>query len=261
MHSKWQEFVKRHDVAKKKINIGIAGKYMGLLDSYASILKAIEHAATENNARARIKFIDTTLIENGETSVEDELEDIDGLIIPGGFGIRGAEGKVKCVKYAREKDLPFLGLCFGFQMAVLEFARNACGIDKANSTELEPECIEPVIDILPEQKNIEGLGGNMRLGVFDVSIKKDTIASRIYGSDLIRLRFRHRYEVDPKYIDILEGKGLVFSGKAPKVDIMQILELPDKKFFMATQAHPEFNSRPLKPEPMFNGFVKACLRD
>ncbi len=255
---KWENFVKKHENSKRKITIGVAGKYMGLLDSYASILKAVEHAATMNDARAVLKFIDTSLIELGKSTAEDELSDVDGLIVPGGFGVRGAEGKIMCIRHAREKNLPFLGLCFGFQMAVIEFARNVCSI-KANSTELEPECKEPVIDILPEQKKIEGLGGNMRLGGYDVELKKSTKAHELYSHEWARLRFRHRYEVNPNYIPLLEQEGMVFSGKSPKYPIMQILELPNKKFFMATQAHPEFNSRPLKPEPMFNGFVKACL--
>ena len=232
---------------------------MGLLDSYASILKALEHAATNNNVRVIIKFIDTGEIEKGKKKIEDELDEIDGLIVPGGFGVRGSEGKIACIKYTRENNLPFLGLCFGFQMAVIEFARNICGLKESNSTELDSKCKEPVISILPEQKEIEGLGGNMRLGGKDIEIKEGTKAFGLFKSSKIRRRFRHRYEVDPKYIEILEKNGMVFSGKAPKHPIMQILELPDKKFFMATQAHPEFASRPLNPEPMFNAFIKAIL--
>jgi len=255
----WNNFVQTYINAKKIIKIGIAGKYMGLLDSYASILKALEHAATHNNVRVKVKFIDTGKIEKGRTTIVEELEEIDGLIIPGGFGVRGTEGKIDCIEYARKNDIPFLGLCFGFQMAVIEFARNVCGLKNANSTEIEPDCKEPVISILPEQKKIEGLGGNMRLGGKDIEIKEGTKAFGLFEDTKIRRRFRHRFEVDPKYIEILEKNGMVFSGKAPKHQIMQILELPDKKFFMATQAHPEFNSRPLKPEPLFNSFVKGCL--
>jgi CTP synthase len=256
---KWSEFVQTYLNAQKTIKIGIAGKYMGLLDSYASILKALEHAATHNNVRVKIKFIDTGKIEKGKTTIVEELEEIDGLIVPGGFGMRGTEGKIDCIEYARKNDIPFLGLCFGFQMAVIEFARNVCGLKNANSTEIEPDCKEPVISVLPEQKKIEGLGGNMRLGGKDIEIKEGTEAFELFGNTKIRRRFRHRFEVDPKYIEILEKNGMVFSGKAPEHPIMQILELPDKKFFMATQAHPEFASRPLKPEPMFNAFIKAAL--
>jgi CTP synthase len=256
---KWNKFVQKYLNTKKTIRIGIAGKYMGLLDSYASILKALEHAATHNSVRVKVKFVDTGEIEKRKKTVEEELKGIDGLIIPGGFGVRGAEGKIACVKYAREQDIPFLGLCFGFQMAVIEFARNVCGLKNANSTELEPKCKEPVISVLPEQKKIEGLGGNMRLGGKDIEIKESTKAFELFGNDKIRRRFRHRFEVDPKYIEILEKEGMVFSGKAPKQPIMQILELSDKNFFMAVQCHPEFASRPLKPEPLFNAFLKATL--
>ncbi len=256
----WTEFVEQYKSTQKKINIAIAGKYTGLNDSYASILKALEHAATFNNARVNIKYIETTKIEDGEVDAGEAMKDVHGLIIPGGFGKRGAEGKIECVKFARENNLPFLGLCYGMQMAVIEFMRNVCGMMDANSTELEPDTGYPVIDILPEQKKIEGLGGNMRLGGQDVEVNEGTKAYEFYGKENVRLRFRHRYEVNPKYIKLLEKNGMVFSGKAPEYNIMQILELPNKKFFMATQAHPEFNSRPLKPEPMFDGFVKSILK-
>jgi len=257
---RWKDFVDKHSKANKTVKIAIAGKYMGLNDSYASILKALEHAATHNDAKVDIKFIDTTDIETGKTTPEKELTGVNGLIIPGGFGIRGAEGKISCIKHVRKNNIPFLGLCFGFQMAVIEFARNRCGLKYANSTELEPGCREAVIDILPEQKKIEGLGGNMRLGGRDIDIKQNTKAYDIFGrKNKVRMRFRHRYEVNPKYLEMLEKKGIVFSGKAPGYPIMQILELPDKKFFMATQSHPEFNSRPLRPEPLFNRFIRAAL--
>lgn len=256
----WTKFVHKYKKATRVINIAIAGKYVGLNDSYASILKALEHAATHNDTKVNIKFIDTTLIESGKTTVEEELKNVDGLVIPGGFGLRGTEGKIACIKYVRENNVPFLGLCFGFQMAVIEFARNVCGIKNASSTELDPDCKDPIIDILPEQKKIEGLGGNMRLGGQDVEVKENTKAFRLYNSKKIRLRFRHRYEVNPEYIKNLEENGMTFSGKAPKYPIMQILEVMSRGFFMATQAHPEFNSRPLRPEPLFNAFVKAALK-
>ncbi|MBW2995812.1 CTP synthase [Candidatus Woesearchaeota archaeon] len=255
---RWKEFVKQYKSTEKEIVIGIAGKYTGLNDSYASILKALEHAATHNNAKVKIKYIETTRIEDNELEVSDALAGVNGLVVPGGFGRRGAEGKIKCIEHVRKNNIPFLGLCFGLQMAVIEFIRNKCGLMGANSTEIEPGCGYKVIDILPEQKKIEGLGGNMRLGGQDVEVKKGTKAYELYNGD-VRLRFRHRYEVNPKYIELLEKNGMVFSGKAPKYPIMQILELPELKFFMATQAHPEFNSRPLKPEPMFDAFIKAAL--
>ena len=183
--------------------------------------------------------------------------------MPGGFGVRGSEGKIECIRYARENKVPYLGLCLGFQVAVIEFARNVCGIAGANSTEFEPDCKSPVIDILPEQKRIEGLGGNMRLGGKDVEIKPGTLAAQLFdNAKQIRLRFRHRYEVDPRYVNLLEEHGLVFSGKHPAHPIMQVLELPPEvhPYFIGTQAHPELTSRPLRPQPFFMGLVKATTQ-
>jgi len=257
--TRWSKFVKRYTHPSKTINIGIAGKYTGLKDSYASIIKALEHSGTFLNTKINIKFIDTTQIKN-EDQIIKIFEDIQGIIVPGGFGKRGVEGKIKCIQFARENNIPFLGLCFGFQMAVIEFARHVCNLKNANSTEIDPLCKYPVINILPEQKELEGLGGNMRLGGHKVLIKQDSYAYQIYKQKLHTLRFRHRYEVDPKFIKQLESKGLSFSGKSPKYDIMQILELKNNDFFMATQAHPEFNSKPLKPEPLFLEFVRKSIK-
>ncbi len=255
----WENMTKKIDSAGETINIAITGKYTGVHDSYLSIIKALEHTVPYFNAKVDIKWIDTTSIKN-KTDAEKVLDGADGVIVPGGFGTRGTEGKMECIKYTRENNIPFLGLCFGFQMALMEFARNVCGLRMASSTEIEPDTKEPVIDILPEQKRLENLGGTMRLGGKDVEIKPGTVASRLYGKTVVRERFRHRFECNPKYIDVLEKNGIVFSGKAPKHPIMQILELPDKSFFLATQFHPEFTSRPLSPNPLFRGFVEACLK-
>jgi CTP synthase len=256
---KWCDFTEKMESLNKQVTIGITGKYTTVRDSYASIINALEHAGIALGCKESIKWIDTTDI--NESNAAEFLADVDGIIVPGGFGTRGTEGKIACIKYARENNLPYLGLCFGFQMAVLEFARNVCGLKKANSTELKPGCSEPVIDILPEQKKIEGLGGNMRLGGHDIELKPQTLAWKIFGrKDSIRMRFRHRYEVDPKYIKTLEDNGLVFSGKAPNQPIMQILELPNHPFFMGTQAHPCLTSRPLRPQPMFVSLVAAALQ-
>jgi len=258
---RWDGFLERIRNPKKKITVGITGKYTGLRDSYASILKALEHAGAYNNADVQVKWIETTDFETKKKKVLEELKDVDGIIVPGGFGKRGTEGKIECVKYAREKNIPYLGLCFGFQMAVIEYARNVCGLKDANTTEVEISTPHPVIDILPEQKHIQSLGGNMRLGGHDIEVKEDSRAFKIYGGrSVVRERFRHRYECNPEYIRILEEHGLVFSGKAPKQPIMQILELPKHKFFMGTQYHPEFTSRPLSPNPLFMEFVKSCLK-
>jgi CTP synthase len=256
---KWKEFVNKGKGMDKKITIGITGKYTNIHDSYLSILKALEHCSYNLGVGVDIKWIETTEIEQNGLNPSEVLKGIDGIIVPGGFGKRGTEGKIECIKYARENNIPFLGLCYAFQMAVVDFARNVCGLEKANSTEIDHETNEPVVDILPEQKKIEGLGGTMRLGGHDVEIKEGTIAHKLYNNSMVRERFRHRYECNPDYIEILEKNGMMFSGKAPNHPIMQILELPKHKFFIATQFHPEFSSRPLNPHPLFKGFVESCL--
>jgi CTP synthase len=257
--AKWCDFTDKMESLAYKTTIGITGKYISVRDSYASIINALEHAGIALGSEVDIKWIDTTNV--NDSNVAENLKDVDGIIVPGGFGTRGTEGKIACIKYARENDLPYLGICYGFQMAVLEFARNVCGLAGANSTEIEPNCAEPVIDILPEQKKIEGLGGNMRLGGRDIEVKPNTRAWELFGkSKSIRMRFRHRYEVDPRYIERLQSHGLVFSGKAPDQPIMQILELPEHPYFIATQAHPCLTSRPLNPQPMFIGLVAAAMQ-
>lgn len=258
---RWGEFIVGIKNYKQQITIGITGKYTSLRDSYASIIAALEHAGSRLKADVKLKWIDVEAIENKKTTVKDELKNVSGIIVPGGFGKRGVEGKIACVKFARENNLPYLGLCYGFQMAVIEFARNVCGLKDAHTTEVETTCKNHVIDILPEQKKIEGLGGNMRLGGREVEIKKGTRAFDIYGKKTkIRERFRHRYEVNPEYIPLLEKNGMVFSGKHPEYNIMQILELPKHKFFVGTQYHGEYTSRPLNPEPLYLEFVKNCLK-
>lgn len=257
--AKWCDFTDRIGTEKYELTIGITGKYTSVRDSYASILNALEHSGITLGCKVNVKWIETTDVTRD--NVAQHLTGVDGIIVPGGFGIRGTEGKIECIRYARENDLPYLGLCLGFQMAVIEFARNVCGLKNANSTEIDENCPEPVIDILPEQKKIEGLGGNMRLGGRDVEIKPETFIWDLFGGqDHVRMRFRHRYEVDPKYIDTLQGAGLIFSGKAPDQPIMQILEIPSHPFFVGTQAHPCLTSRPLKPHPMFVGLVGASMK-
>lgn len=257
---KWRWFVERIGKARKEITLAVTGKYTSLRDAYASIIKAGEHCGVHLGAEVKFKWIDTTTIDR--TNVARRLEGCHGIIVPGGFGVRGTEGKIECIRHARETRMPYLGLCLGFQMAVIEYARNVCGIPGANSSEFEPRCSDPVIDILPEQKKIEGLGGNMRLGGKDIDLKPNTLAARLFdNASRIRLRFRHRYEVDPKYIPTLESHGMIFSGKAPGQPIMQILELSQDvhPYFVGTQAHPELTSRPLRPSPLFLGFVKAAI--
>lgn len=266
---RWRNFVA--NIKRKrsyKVTIGLTGKYASLRDAYASIDKALEHAAARHRAEIDIQWIDTTKLEPAD--VPERLAELDAVIVPGGFGVRGTESKIACVRHCRESGLPYLGICLGFQMAVIDYARYVCGIENASSTEFDPHTPFPVIDILPEQKKIEGLGGNMRLGGKDVLIKPGTVAARLFGSAdhpedqpfTIRQRFRHRFEVDPRHIDTLEQHGLIFSGRHPEHPIMQILELPPEKhpYFIGAQFHPELTSRPLRPQPMFMGLMAAAIQ-
>jgi CTP synthase len=256
----WRKFTDHIGRAKKHVTLAVTGKYTSLRDAYASIIKAGEHCGAALSVDVQFKWLDTT--EVASENVAQELVDCQGIIVPGGFGVRGTEGKIECIRYARENHVPYLGLCLGFQMAVIEYARNVCNIPDASSSEFDKNCKNCVIEILEEQKKIEGLGGNMRLGGKEVDVKPGTLAAKLYdNARRIRLRFRHRYEVDPKYIPTLEKHGLIFSGKHPTQPIMQILELPTTvhPFFLGTQAHPELTSRPLRPSPMFLGLVAAAM--
>ncbi|QQE10405.1 CTP synthase [Planctomycetota bacterium] len=267
----WRNYVRKLlSERQHKVKIGITGKYASLRDAYASIDKAIEHCATHLGADVELDWLDTTQI--APEDIPAALKGYDGIVVPGGFGHRGTESKIACVKYCRENNVPYLGICLGFQMAVVEFARNVCGMKDAASTEFDQKTKSPVIDFLPEQKKIEGLGGNMRLGGKDVLLKPATLASKLYADHYtkkehkdgftIRERFRHRYEVDPNFIEKLEAKGLVFSGRHPEQPIMQILELPKDvhPYFIGAQFHPELTSRPLDPQPMFMGLVDAAIK-
>jgi len=260
--SKWREFTDKAKNADKEVVIGIVGKYTHVHDSYLSILKALEHAAPYSGARARVAWIESTDIEDRKIAVEDALKGVDGVIIPGGFGKRGVEGKIAAIRYAREKGLPFLGLCLGMQLAVVEFSRNACDLDGADSTEFNSGTKHPVIDFIPEQAELvkqSKYGGTMRRGAYTAILQAGTLASRLYGSESISERHRHRYEVNPEYVGVLEKNGLVFSGRSPDGKLMEFLELKGHPFFIATQAHPELKSRPLNPAPLFRGLVEAAL--
>jgi CTP synthase len=252
---RWRKIVERMEERDKEVCIMIAGKYIGG-DSYISINEALKHAGAELGAKINVQWMDTEEIEKKE--MIDGMN-CDGLIVPGGFGGRGAEGKIIAIKRAMEEKIPFLGLCFGFQLAVVEFARNVIGLE-ANSTEIEKKTRHPVIDILPEQKKVEDKGGTMRLGAQPIKLKKDTMAYEIYDhQEVILERHRHRYEVNPAYIDIIESHGLIFSGRSPD-GRMEILELKDHPFFIATQFHPEFKSRPGMPSPVFKAFISAAIQ-
>lgn len=255
----WSGFLNRLTHPKRELTIGITGKYTSIRDSYHSILNALEHAGAACDAKVNVRWVDTQRVEEGALPVQQALEGLNGIIVPGGFGARGTEGKMACIKYARERNVPFLGLCYGLQLAVIEYARNVCGLAGANSTEIDPKTPYPVITLLPEQYKIEGLGGNMRLGGRDIELKEGTQVAKLYGSKKARERFRHRYEVNPEYISKLESKGFVFSGKAPNQPIMQYAELPSNRFHVSSQAHLEYSSKPLQPSPAFVGFVRAML--
>jgi len=254
----WETFCDRIRRPRHEVAIAITGKYTAVRDSYASMIKALEHAGAALDARVNIQWVETTELDGAGAA--RALAGADGMIVPGGFGARGTEGKIACIRYARENVLPFLGLCFGFQMAVVEFARNECGLAGANSTEIQHDTPHPVIDLLPEQRQVREFGGTMRLGGHDVEVLPGTLAARMFRqARTVRLRFRHRYEVNPDYVERLAKGGLVFSGKAPGQPIMQILELPGHPYFVATQSHPEFTSRPLAPSPFYLGLVAAAL--
>jgi CTP synthase len=262
--SKWRDFVGKVKSADKEVVIGIVGKYTQVRDSYLSIIKALEHAGPYSGAHVRIKWIESTDIEDGKISAEDALKDVNGMIIPGGFGKRGIEGKIAAIKYARESKLPFLGLCLGMQLAVIEFARDVCGLEGANSTEFNAGTKYPVIDFIPEQAELvkqSKYGGTMRLGAYTAMLQAGTLANRLYGSDSISERHRHRYEVNPEYIERLERGGIMFSGRSPDGRLMEFAELKEHPFFIATQAHPELKSRPMSPAPLFRGLVEAALKN
>ncbi len=263
----WKEFIERIKSLEKEVKIGIVGKYFDigsfqLLDSYISVIEAVKHAAWANDRKPKIVWIDSKQFENKREKLSI-LDSADGIIIPGGFGKTGIEGKILAIRYARENNIPFLGLCLGLQLAVIEFARNVCKLEKANSTEFNPNTPYPVIDILPEQKKIlekSKYGATMRLGSYPAILKKGTLVWKLYGEkEKIEERHRHRYEVNPEFHEILQTNGLVFSGISPDERLVEFIELPNHKFFVATQAHPEFKSRPLRPAPLFNGLIKASI--
>ncbi len=248
----WKRLISQKEKASKEITIAIAGKYTQLEDSYASIIEALHHCAAHYSAKINIKWIETT--NNGL-----DFNGIDGVIVPGGFGSRGVEGKIEAIKYCRENKIPFLGICYGLQMAVVEFARNICNISNANSPEIDEDC-EPVITILEEQKSIVDKGGTMRLGSYPAKIVENTIVHQLYNSRNISERHRHRYEVNPDYHKILEDNGLILSGISPDRKLAEFIELKDHPYFVATQSHPELKSTLSKPAPLFKGLVEAALK-
>jgi CTP synthase len=253
----WKGLVERDRNPKRKVTIGIVGKYTHLTDAYLSIKEALRHAGIKHNCRVEIKWVEAEDLE--KDGAEKCLQDVDGIIVPGGFGPRGTMGKIEAIQYVRENNIPFLGICYGLHMAVVEFARNVCGMNGAHTTEADPKTKYPVIDLLKEQKSIADKGGTMRLGAYDCEIEKDTLAYKIYKKTKISERHRHRWEVNNRFRDELEKHGLVVSGVYKKKNLVEIIELKDHPYFIACQFHPEFKSRIENPAPTFDGLVRAAL--
>jgi CTP synthase len=250
----WKEMVNKPLYGE--VNITILGKYTSLPDAYISVVQALKHSTKYLGVKLNIKWIESDKV-NSE-NVNDVLKGTEGLLVPGGFGARGIEGMIEGIRWARKNNIPFLGLCLGLQCAVIEFSRSI-GLKDANSSEFDENTPYPVIDLMPNQKNIEEKGGTMRLGAYPCKIKKNSLAYKCYNKDIVYERHRHRYEVNNKFREILENNGLVFSGVSPNEELIEIIELRDHPFFIATQFHPEYKSRPLKPHPLFLGFIKAIL--
>lgn len=243
---------------KKKVKIALVGKYVELPDAYISVVEALKHAGYAHDADIEINWINSQLVTPGKA--EELLGDADGILVPGGFGDRGVEGKIEAIRYARENDVPFLGICLGMQMACVEFARNVVGLDDAASTETKPDTLNNIIDLMSDQEDIENMGGTLRLGLYPAKLRANSKTRALYNDqEVIQERHRHRYEFNNKYREIFEDEGMVFSGVSPDNRLVEIIELPEKRFFIAPQYHPELISRPNRPEPLFDGFIGAGL--
>ena len=254
----WAKMTEEMKNPEKQITIAIVGKYTELGDSYISIVESLKHGGIANRSGIKIKWVNAEKLE-AEENIDQLFRDVQGILVPGGFGARGIEGKIKAIRYARENNLPFLGLCLGMQCAVIEFARSVCKMKGANSSEFDPRTKYPVIDLLPEQKGIADKGGTMRLGSYPCRIKKGTLLQKLYNKEEIKERHRHRYEFNNEYKAAMEEAGLVFSGLYADADLVEVIELPSHPWFLATQYHPEFKSRPNLPHPIFSGFVGAAV--
>ena len=252
----WEALVNKIKNTEKTIKVGIAGKYTKLSDAYISVVESLKHAGYANAASVEIKMINSEECVD-MASCKKQLEDLHAVVVPGGFGVRGIEGKLNVIRYARENNLPFLGICLGMQCAVIEYARNVVGLKGANSKEFDENPTYPVIDIMLEQKNVKGYGGTMRLGAYDCHLKKGSMAAKAYGTEIISERHRHRYEVNNEYIEKITNAGLVFSGMSPDGMLAEVVELPNLDWFVACQFHPEFKSRPEQPHPLFKGLIGA----
>ena len=251
------DLINKIDNLSNEIEISLVGKYIELHDAYLSVAESLKHAGYKYNTKIKINWVDSELLE-GDVNLKQIFKKSSGIIVPGGFGKRGIEGKIKAIKYAREKNIPFLGICLGMQLAVIEFARNVCKIE-ANSTEFDSNTSNPIIDLMEEQKTIINMGGTLRLGNYPCHIKKNTLAYSDYKKPLILERHRHRYEFNNKYKELLESKGMIFSGLNKEANLVEIIELKDHVHFIACQFHPEFKSRPTRPHPLFDSFIKASV--
>src|SRR6059036_207669 len=252
----WRKFVDRVVTPSKRVKIAVVGKYMDVRDAYKSIYESLTHAAASEDCGIDLKLIDAESLEHG---VDAQLRDVAGVLIPGGFGVRGVEGKINAARFAREHKVPFLGLCLGMQVSTIEFAMNVCGIKNANSTEFDKNATEPVISLLEEQRGIRNKGASMRLGTWPTKIVQGTLAEKIYGETEVTERHRHRYEFNMEYRDRMNAKGFVISGTSPDGALAELIELRDHPYFVGCQYHPEFQSKPNKPHPLFKGFIQACL--
>ena len=257
--SDWVDLINKINNPKHEINVAIAGKYTELNDAYISVVESLKHAGFQNDVKVNLKWIASEEIISDEEA-NAHLADVDAVVVPGGFGVRGIEGKLKVVKYARENNVPYLGLCLGMQCAVIEFSRNVAGLEGANSTEFDKDAPYKVVDLMEEQKNIAGYGATMRLGSYPCKIEANTKAHEVYGSDLILERHRHRFEFNSEYKDALTKAGLVISGTSPDGLLAEIVEYPKNDWFVACQFHPEFKSRPQNPHPLFDGLIKAAIK-
>lgn len=256
--SDWENMLDALRNPVRTVNIAMVGKYVELHDSYISVNEALKHGGIETRSKVNINWIDSESLEADDVSLDEVFADVDGILVPGGFGSRGIEGKILACNYARTHNIPYLGICLGMQIAIIEFARNVLGLDGANSAEINPETKYPVIDILPEKKSLTDLGGTLRLGEYPCKLNKESKAFELYGEKTIFERHRHRYEVNNDYREGLLGGGMIFAGTSPDNHIVEMVEIPSHPFFVAGQFHPEFKSRPNKPHPLFRGFVTAA---
>lgn len=259
--TEWKEMVNRILSAEKQVDIALVGKYVELHDAYLSVAEALSHAGFAFGTKIKIHWVNSEELEDHLDSLDETFRDMDGIVVPGGFGSRGIEGKIAAIRYAREHNVPFLGLCLGMQCAVIEFARHVCGMTDANSSEIEPDCRYPVIDLMPDQEDVTDKGGTMRLGLYPCKLAPGTKARELYGGrEIVYERHRHRYEVNNEFRQAMMEKGLVIAGTSPDDRLVEMIELRDHPFFEATQAHPEFKSRPTRPHPLFKGFVEAAIQ-